>query len=144
MPLSPQCTHLLMAASSRIKCTVSQSLNHLKCFLELDNEFSVLKRPPRSPDLTPTEHLQDVVQWEILIMDVEPTNLQQLFDAVMSTWTKNSEESFQHLVGSVPWTIKASLKAKRCPTKYYPNKMATELFLCTKIECVWILSKATA
>ncbi len=45
-------------------------------------------------------------------MDVQTTNLQQLRDAIMSIWTKISEECFQHLVESVPRRIKAVLKAK--------------------------------
>ncbi len=39
-------------------------------------------------------------------MDVQPTNLQQLRDAIMSIRTKISEECFQHLVESMPWKIK--------------------------------------
>ncbi len=57
-------------------------------FLEHDNEFTLLKWPPQSPDLNPIEHLWDVVEREIHIMDVQPTNLQQLCDAIMSIWTK--------------------------------------------------------
>ncbi len=70
-------------------------------FLEHDNEFTFLKWPPQSPDLNPIEHLWDVVEREILIMDVQTTNLQQLCDAIMSKWTKISEECFKHLVESV-------------------------------------------
>ncbi len=51
-------------------------------------------------------------------MDVQPTNLQQLCDAIMSIWTKISEECFQHLVESMPRRIKAVLKAKGGPTRY--------------------------
>ncbi len=46
-------------------------------------------------------------------MDVQPTNLQQLRDAIMSIWTKISEECFQHLVESMPRRIKAVLKAEK-------------------------------
>ncbi len=63
-------------------------------FLEHDNEFTLLKWPPQSSDLNSTEHLWDVVEREIRIMDVQPINLQQLRDAVMSIWTKIAEESF--------------------------------------------------
>ncbi len=102
-------------------------------FHEHDNEFTLLKWPPQSPDLHPIEHLWYVVEREIRNMDVQPTNLQQLCDAIMSIWTKISEECFQHLVKSVPWRIKAVLKAKGGPTQYQqgvPNKVAN--------ECVYI------
>ncbi len=88
--------------------------------------MSSLKWPPQSPDLNPVEHLWDVVEREIRIMDVQPTNLQQLRDAIMSIWTKISEE---HLVESMPQRIKATLKAKGGPTQYkqgVPNKVASE------------------
>ncbi len=42
----------------------------------------------------------------------------QLRDAIMSIWTKISEEYFQHLVESMPQRIKAVLKAKGGPTRY--------------------------
>ncbi len=87
-------------------------------FLEHDNEFNLLKGPPKSPDLNKIEQLWDLVEWEIYIMDVQPTNLQQLHDAFMSIWTKISEECFQHLVVSMPRRIKAVLKAKVGQTRY--------------------------
>ncbi len=72
-------------------------------FLEHDNVFSILKWPPQSPDLNLIEHIWDAVEWEIRIMDVQPTNLQQLRDAIMLIWTK----CFQHLAESMPRRIKA-------------------------------------
>ncbi len=87
-------------------------------FIEHDNEFTLLKWPPQTPDLNPIEHLWDVVEREIHIMDVQPTNLQQLRDAIMSIWTNISEECFQHLVESMPQRIKAVLKAQGSPTYY--------------------------
>ncbi len=87
-------------------------------FLEHDNEFTLLKWPPQSPDLNPIEHLWDVVEREIHIMDVQTTNLQQLCDDIMSKWTKISEERFQQLVESMPRRIKEALKANGGPTRY--------------------------
>ncbi len=87
-------------------------------FLEHDNEFTLLKWAPQSPDLNPIEHLWDVVEREIRIMDVQPTNQQQLCDAIKSIRTKISEECFQHLVESMPRKIKAVLKAKGGQTRY--------------------------
>ncbi len=51
-------------------------------------------------------------------MDVQPTNLQQLHESIVSIWTKISEECFQHLVESMSQRIKAVLKAKEDPTRY--------------------------
>lgn len=48
--------------------------------LVLDNEFIVFNWPPQYPDLDTIEQLWDVVEHEIYITDVEPTNLQQLCD----------------------------------------------------------------
>jgi len=54
-------------------------------FLEHDNEFTALKFPPQSPDLNPIEHM-DVVEQELRALDVHPTNLHQLQDAILSIW----------------------------------------------------------
>jgi len=53
-------------------------------FLEHDNEFTVLQCPPQSPDLNPIEHFWDVVERELCALDVHPTNLHQLQDAILS------------------------------------------------------------
>ncbi len=97
-------------------------------FLEHDNEFTLLKWPPQSPDLNPIEHLWDVVEREIHIMDVQTTNLQQLRDALMSIWTKISDECYNTLFESMPQRIKAVLKAKwvQPGTSKVPNKVASE------------------
>ncbi len=87
-------------------------------FLEHDNELSLLKWLPQSPDLNPIEHLWDVVKREIHIKDMQPTNLQQLRDAIISIWNKISEKCFQRLVESMPRRIKAVLKVKGGPTRY--------------------------
>jgi len=54
----------------------------------------------------------DVVVWELRALDVHPTNLQQLHDAILSIWANISKDCFQHLVESMPRRIKADLKAK--------------------------------
>ncbi len=116
-PFMTTVSHLLMYfQQDNAPCHKAQIISDW--FLEHDNEFTLLKWPPQSPDLNPIEHLWDVVEREIHIMNVQPTNLQQLCDAIMSIWTKISEECFQHLVESISWRIKTVLKAKGGPTRY--------------------------
>jgi len=92
---------------------MSQSLNHfLNWFLEHDKEFTVLKWPLQSPDLW------DVVEQELRGLDVHPTNLHQLQDAILSIWASISKECFQHLVESMPRRIKAVLKEKGGQRQY--------------------------
>lgn len=50
-----------------------------------------------SPDFNPVEHFWDAVEREFLIINVQLTSLQQLCDAVTSTWTKIREDCSQHL-----------------------------------------------
>jgi len=63
-------------------------------FLEHDNEFTVVKCPPQSPDLNQTELLWDVVKRELRALDVHPTNLHQLQDAILSILANLSKECF--------------------------------------------------
>ncbi len=114
IPLWLQCT-IFWCTSSRI---MHKAQIVPDWFLEHHNEFTLLKWPPQSPDLNPIEHLWDVEEREIHIMDVQTTNLQRLRDAIVSIWTKTSEECFQHLVESMPRRIKTVLKAKVGPTRY--------------------------
>ncbi len=86
-------------------------------FLEHDNEFTLLKWPPQSPDLNPIEQLWDVVEREIRIMNVQPTNLQQLRDAIMSIWTKINEECFNTLLNLCHEELR-QLWRRLGPTRY--------------------------
>ncbi len=116
------------ATSSRIMHHVTKLESSQTGFLN-NNEFTLLKWPPHLPDINPIEHLWDVVEREIHFMDLQPTNLQQLCDAIMSIWTNISEECFQHLVESMPRRIKAVLKAKGGSTKVYIIKWPVSVYI---------------
>lgn len=62
-------------ATSRIMCHATKFKLSEKLSPEEYSEFSVLKLPAQSPDLNPPEHLRDVVEHEICIMDVQPAAL---------------------------------------------------------------------
>lgn len=44
---------------------------------------------------------EKVAEREIHIMDVRPTKMRQLRDAIMSIWAIISNECFQHLLGEL-------------------------------------------
>lgn len=91
-----------MAASSRITRRITRLKQSQTRFLNTYGEFAALRRPPRSPDLTPREHLWGRFEsW-----------MCRVCDAIMSAWSKASEECFQRVVESVPWRSEAVLKAK--------------------------------
>ncbi len=85
-----------MVTSGRIMHHVTKLKSSQTGFLKMTMS-SLYSNGLQSPDLNTIEHLRDVVEREIRIMDVQPTILQQLRDAIMSMWTKISEEYFQHL-----------------------------------------------
>ena len=107
-----------LAASSMIIHNVTKQKSSQTGFHEHDNEVNVLQWPSQSPGLNPTEHLWNVLEWEIRSMNVQLTNLQKLLDAIMSTWTRISKECFQHLVESMTRQIESVLSAKAAPTQY--------------------------
>jgi len=69
---------------------------------------------------------------ELRALDVYPTNLHQVQDAIQSIWANISKECFQHLVESMPRRIKAVLKTKGGQTQLcgVPNNPLGECRLC--------------
>lgn len=70
--------------------------------LEHGDEFTGLQWSLQSPDLS---HL-----WYVMEQEIGFVAVQQLCDAIMSVWTRNSK-GFKHLVESKPWRVKVVLKA---------------------------------
>jgi len=77
-------THPLMATSSRIMHHVTKLKSFQICFLNMTMSSLYYNCPPQSPDLNPIEYLWDVVEQEHCDLDVHPTNLHQLQDAILS------------------------------------------------------------
>uniref|UniRef100_A0AAR2LSB3 Tc1-like transposase DDE domain-containing protein n=1 Tax=Pygocentrus nattereri TaxID=42514 RepID=A0AAR2LSB3_PYGNA len=70
----------LLLLTIRIMHHVTKLISSQTGFLNMTVSSNVLQWPPHSADLNPIEHLWDVVKWEIRIIDVQLTNLQQLRD----------------------------------------------------------------
>jgi len=115
-------------------------LESFQIVFEHDNEFTVLKWPPQSPDLNPIEHLWDVVERELRALDVHHTNLHQLQDAILKIWANISKECSQYFVESMPRRIKAVLKAKEGQTQCYYGIPNNPLAECMCILHPFILS----
>lgn len=92
----------------------------------------------RSPAI---ENLRGVVEHDIHIIEVQPTNLQQMHDATVSLWSKIYEDCFQHLVNldhkewKQPWSQKVpATQSKQVPTvikwpmSVYSSALQTFLF----------------
>lgn len=122
-----------------IPCNKAQTISNW-----LLKYVTVFTWPSQSPDLNPIENLWGVVEQEIHIMGAKPTNLQKMCDAIMSMWTRISEECSQLNVEKVLWRIKAVLKAKRgvqpCISKMYLTKYLMSLY--DQIYCK-IIAKTT-
>jgi len=117
IPSWPPCTHPLMATSSSIMHHVTNS-NHFKLVSWTWQWVHCTKMASQSPDLNPIDHLWDLVEQELCALDVHPTNLHQLQDAILSIWANIFKEWFQHLVESMPRRIKAVLKVNGGQTQY--------------------------
>lgn len=92
---------------------MSQATSNFKLDHKYDNVFGVLHWPPQSLDPSSMEKLWIVVEGAICSLNVQLTDLQQLHDVIMSTWSRITEECFQHLVGWMPVRIQAVLRAKQ-------------------------------
>lgn len=86
-------------------------------------QFMVPPETDDIQDLRPKEHLGDVVEQEIHIMDEQPTNLHQLCD-VISVWTISVECS-KHLVEAVP--PEQPSKGKGVQTWYLKRSMSVDI-----------------
>lgn len=66
----------------------------------------------QSPDLNPIEHLWEVEDLKIHLVDGQLTNVVSVRDGLTSIWAKISKEHFLHLLESIPQRMKAILKVK--------------------------------
>ncbi len=72
--------------------------------------------PARSPDLSPIEHLWDVIERDI--NDADVTNLQQLAHVIQHSWNSIPQLTIQHLVDSMPRRLRACIDQRGGHTRY--------------------------
>lgn len=74
--------------------------------------------PARSPDLSPIEHLWDVLKRLIRKRLPQPTSLQQLFAAAIEEWNSISEATIDNLIDSKTSRVGAVIHAEGGVTGY--------------------------
>ncbi|GFW72382.1 DDE_3 domain-containing protein [Trichonephila clavipes] len=85
---------------------------------EHSSDFSVIYWSPRSPDLSPIEHLWDVLEQGVKGHHTAPKNLSEVWTALANIWQVILVERFQKRVESMPHFVVAVINARGGPTHY--------------------------
>ena len=83
-----------------------------------DRGISVVKWPPRSPDLNPIENLWNLLDLRLRRRPRLPGNVEELWKAMQEEWGEITQAQCENLVESLPRRYKAVVKAKGWETKY--------------------------
>ena len=85
--------------------------NHLH-----NQQIETLPWPAVSPDLSPLEHLWDVMERCLRRRSVEPANHQQLAQALQELWNAIPQRQIVHLINSMRRRCQAVVVAQGFPT----------------------------
>jgi hypothetical protein len=83
-----------------------------------DNGFDLLPWAPSSPDMSPIEHAWDLLDRRVRARNPLPTNLNQLWDALVEEWENLDLDTIRNLYGSMPRRVAALQEANGGYTKY--------------------------
>lgn len=83
-----------------------------------DHDFTVLKWPAQSPDLSPIEHLWHYLKRRLQEFEEPASSVGELWDRVQKLWEEIPKEECQKLIESMPRRLEAVIKAKGGYTKY--------------------------
>ncbi|KAK7915359.1 hypothetical protein WMY93_011120 [Mugilogobius chulae] len=105
MPQMPQALReravgMLTAGMSTIECSFLHHKPSPKAFREYEN-VPVLAWPAYSPDMSPIEHVWDVLDLRIRQRAPVPTNIQQLHTAIEEEWTNIPQATIDNLINSM-------------------------------------------
>ncbi|GFV99890.1 transposable element Tcb2 transposase [Trichonephila clavipes] len=79
---------------------------------EYYSNFSVINCSPRRQDLSPIEHIWDVLEKGVKVHHAAPMNLTELWTVLANIWQVISSKRFHKLVGSMPHHVAAVFKAR--------------------------------
>ena len=82
------------------------------------NNVDVLRWPPYSPDLSPIEHLWDILDSRVRRLPQPPTTLQALLVALIQEWNAIPQAQINRLILSMTREVRAGLNANGGQTRY--------------------------
>lgn len=88
----------------------------LECFER--NEVNLLPWPPRSPDLSPIEHVWDIIGRRLRNLPHPPQTLAALRNEVQRAWDETPQEEIDHLIRSMPRRLNECITHRGAPTHY--------------------------
>ena len=72
-----------------------------------------LSWPARAPDLSPIEHIWDMMKWELTVSPEPATTIAELRQRVQDAWDNLSQDDIQHLHDHLHGRIHACFAARR-------------------------------
>ena len=87
-----------------------------KCFVKIG--VDELDWPAQRPDLHPTEHLWDELEYRLRARPNHPTSVPDLTNALVAEWKQVPAAMYQQLMESLPRRLEAVIAAKGGPNPY--------------------------
>ncbi|CAH1996987.1 unnamed protein product [Acanthoscelides obtectus] len=82
------------------------------------NDVTLLPWPPRSPDLSPIEHVWDMMGRRLLNLQHPPQTLEALREELVVAWNEIPQEDIDHLIRSMPRRIGECVAHQGASTHY--------------------------
>ena len=82
------------------------------------NNVDVLRWPPYSPDLSPVEHIWDILDSRVRRLPQAPTTLQALREALIQEWNAIPQEQIDRLILSMTRRVRTGLNVNGGHTRY--------------------------
>jgi hypothetical protein len=91
----------------------------------LDNKVPEMGSSAQNPDLNPTEHLWDELERRLHSRPQRPTSLTAMATDLQEEWTAIPPEMFIHLIENLRSRVRAVIKAKGGPARYYCPRLGS-------------------
>ncbi|CAH1976468.1 unnamed protein product [Acanthoscelides obtectus] len=82
------------------------------------NDVTLLPWPPRSPDLSPIEHVWDMMGRRLLNLQRLPQTLESLREELVVAWNEIPQDDIDHLIRSMPTGVGECVAHQGASTRY--------------------------